>query len=116
MTQKPRRLRTQVRSPSGLEGSDLHTSESKSEKEDRLRIALQQALTSLPSRSARLIAISIGYSSPDRILMKFPALCAALKMRLDEQAEEKAHSIRETLQAAMLQSPPPTLQEIAKEV
>jgi hypothetical protein len=35
-------------------------------------------------------------------------------MRFDVLAKEKANSIRETLLAAMLQSPPPTLQEVAK--
>ena len=84
------------------------------EREEQLRIALQDALADHPTRSARNIAKSIGYSSPDRVLKKFPDLCTALEARRREHVAVHEYNIRTCLENALLQSPPPTLQDLAK--
>jgi len=82
-------------------------------KEDCLRRALRKALKGDPPRSPRLVAISVGYSSPDRVLKKFPDLCANLTARMKEQATKRCEQIRSTLEGALKLSPPPTLHEVA---
>jgi hypothetical protein len=82
-------------------------------KEDRLQNALQHALKSNPAISPRIVAISVGYSSPDRVLKSFPELCTSLTSRIKAESTKRRHLIRKTLEDALQQSPPPTLHELA---
>jgi hypothetical protein len=79
----------------------------------RLRTALENAIKSDSLMSPRKVAISVGYSSPDRVLKKFPDLCAALTLRIRDRVTKRRRDIRMTLENALQQSPTPTLEEIA---
>ncbi len=112
---KPRKIKIRVPLPPvGCISLEIRRKAVKSEGEEQLRIALQDALTNNPPRSARSVAASIGYSSPDRVLKKFPNLCAALESRLKEHAMVHECNTRRCLENALLQSPPPTLKYLAK--
>jgi transcriptional regulator with XRE-family HTH domain len=82
-------------------------------KEGRLRAALENALKSDLPISPRAVAISVGYSSPDRVLKKFFHLCNSLTSRRRDQATKRRAEIRSALDDALLHLPPPTLNELA---
>ncbi len=82
----------------------------------QLRQALELAMEMTTYVSPRKIAQQLGYSSPDRILRKFPNLCAALNARRKREAGARQSHIRSRLERAVLEWPPPTLKSIAREL
>jgi hypothetical protein len=58
----------------------------------------------------------LGYSSPDRILLKFSNFRIALNARRTSEAEARKTQIRDRIQCALLESPPPTLKAVAREL
>lgn len=106
-TGRPRRAqRTLISGPSGRDPLSI----------EQLRHALELSLQSENPVSPRRIAKQLGYSSPDRVLRMFSNLCASLNARLTRQAKARKIQIRDRLQDALRESPPPTLKSIAREL
>jgi hypothetical protein len=83
---------------------------------EQLRRALELSLQSEKYVSPRKIAKQLGHPSPDRILRKFPNLCAALNARRTSEATAREAQIRDRLRRALLEWPPPTLKSIATQL
>jgi hypothetical protein len=83
---------------------------------EQLRRALELSLQSEKYVSPRKIAKQLGHSSPDRILRKFPNLCAVLNARRTSEATAREAQIRDRLRHALLEWPPPTLKSIATQL
>jgi hypothetical protein len=83
------------------------------EKENRLRSALEQAVSSGLSISPRKLAMEIGYHSPDRVLLRFSDLTRALKSKFTADRDARCHEIRTRLEESLALFPPPTLNAVA---
>jgi hypothetical protein len=81
--------------------------------DDWLQKALEKALVTDPPVSPQKVAMSLGYLRPCRVLLKFPDLCLALESRVKQPREKQRSLIRETLERALSEWPPPTLNELA---
>lgn len=57
--------------------------------------------------------MAVGYTSPDRILRRFPELTTVLNERLRVERDQRRGAIKRKLQEALIMSPPPTLDSIA---
>lgn len=85
------------------------------------RQMLEQALRQPSPDSLSVLVVRMGYSRGVQFLtQKFPALCqAVLKKRRQVQREllkKRLRHCREVIDAALVESPPPSLQEVARRV
>jgi hypothetical protein len=60
------------------------------------------------------IAASLGYAVDQSLWQKFPDLCRALSIRIDQQKQARVAAIEPALEQALLEAPPPSLAQVAK--
>jgi AraC-like DNA-binding protein len=80
---------------------------------DAIRSALEQSLAQNQPMSVRSIATQLGYANAGFIHRKFPDLCHAIAEKLDNRKRHRFEELRQAVNAASLEDPPPTLQEVS---
>lgn len=81
----------------------------------RVKATLEQYLASAaPVPPLDRIATGLGYAVDQSLRRKFPALSRALAARIAEQRHARVEAIAPALEAALQESPPPYMRELAK--
>ena len=81
---------------------------------DTIRSALERSLAQDPPVSVRRIAAQLGYANGGLIHRKFPDLCHAIAKKLEDCTERRFEALRQAVNAANLEDPPPTLHDISQ--
>jgi len=81
---------------------------------DTIRSALEQSLVQDPPVSVRRIAMQLGYANGGLIQRKFPDLCHAIAQKLDGCRKRRFETLRQAVDAARFEDPPPTLHDLSR--
>jgi hypothetical protein len=81
---------------------------------DAIRSALEQSLARDPPVSARRIAAKLGYANAGLIQQKFPDHCRAIAEKLEAWKRRRLDELRQSVEAASLEEPPPTLHDLSR--
>ena len=84
--------------------------------EKTLRRLLEKSLAQETPTSVRRIAAIAGYANGGYIHRKFPDLCHAIALRLEEQLAKRWHKMRLALESVCAAGPPPTLHAISTQL
>jgi hypothetical protein len=79
-----------------------------------IRSALEQSLVQDPPVSVRRIAMQLGYANGGLIQRKFPDLCHAIARKLEDCRKRRFGILRQAVEAAGFENPPPTLHELSQ--
>lgn len=81
---------------------------------DTIRSALEQSLVQDPPVSVRRIAMQLGYVNGGLIQRKFPDLCHAIAQKLEDCRKRRFGALRQAVEAARFEDPPPTLHDLSR--
>ena len=79
----------------------------------QLKKVLEETLAMSEPTPLSQVAIGLGYANMGYIQQKFPDLCAAIRKKIIEVKQQKREIMRRVLESAVLETPPPTLSDIA---
>ena len=79
-----------------------------------IRSALEQSLVQDPPVSVRRIAMQLGYANGGLIQRKFPDLCHAIAQKLEDRRNRRFGILRQAVEAARFENPPPTLDDLSR--
>jgi hypothetical protein len=81
---------------------------------DAIQSALEQSLAQDPPVPTRRIAARLGYANGGFIHKKFPDLCRAIAEELENCKKRRLDELRQAVNAARLEDPPPTLHNLSR--
>lgn len=79
-----------------------------------IRSALEQSLVQDPPVSVQRIAMQLGYANGGLIQRKFPDLCHVIAKKLDDCRKRRFGTLRQAVEAARFEDPPPTLHDLSR--
>ena len=84
--------------------------------DEEIRLALVKALAASPRVPVKTVADSLGFKSEVSLYKRFPQLCRAFALANKQDREQQLDRMRAACVSALVQMPPPTLQEVAATV